>query len=323
MSRKFTRASALFVTLAVTSASAVLAGVARSPTYPYGLAAIHVVQHGTNCKTLTPFQNTSQINTTYIGTGDIDVIPVFFEINGYRAIEFGLTWPAEWGSCSFTTCGTAFGEGSIINPGDDMFRLWSDCQLSWSAVAGYGWLTAQSSGQVELVPPDYGHFGLGVIDCDDVWHPLYGTYSAGVGWINGDNLCPCTDPLYATMTNSETDTCVAAGDTLTYVISLDNFNYTAIHEVVLSDSIPPGTAYVSGGTYIPEANCVVWNAGTVETNYTISFSIRVTDMTEEIMNHCAISCKEFWPKSVSDTIRVCSDSPIEPTTWGSIKAIYR
>jgi hypothetical protein len=78
-------------------------GTAHSGLNATHKAALHVVPHGTNCKTIPAFTSCSGITTTYPGTGDIDVVPVFFDLNGCTFTVFGLTWPAEWGTCGYTT----------------------------------------------------------------------------------------------------------------------------------------------------------------------------------------------------------------------------
>jgi hypothetical protein len=167
-------------------------GPVQAGANPEHKIAIHVVAHGLACKTLPTFTECSQITTTYAGTGDIDVVPVFFNLSEYLAVEFGLTWPAEWGSCAYTTCTSTLDVGSITNPGDGMASAWTTCQTGWYVCPGYGWLNATGAGRVSIVPnpatEDYG-----VVDCADSPGPYQDlpdtAFAAGVGGVSGDNPC--------------------------------------------------------------------------------------------------------------------------------------
>lgn len=154
--------------------------------------AIHVVAHGLSCKSLPTFTECSQITTTYSGTGDVDVVPVFYGLTEYLAVEFGLTWPSEWGSCDYTKCTPTLDIGGITHPGDGMASSWTTCQSGWAVSHGYGWLNATGAGSVSVVPnPATGDYG--VVDCAESPGPYYDrpdtTFAAGVGGSDGGDAC--------------------------------------------------------------------------------------------------------------------------------------
>jgi len=154
--------------------------------------AIHVVPHGLACKSLPTFTECSQITTTYSGTGDIDIVPVFFNLSEYTLVEFALTWPAGWGTCSYTTCTQTIDVGGILNSGDGIASAWTSCQTGWSVCHGYGWLNATGAGSISVVPnPATGD--CGVVDCAAEPGPYYDrpdtTFCAGVGGGTGGNAC--------------------------------------------------------------------------------------------------------------------------------------
>lgn len=322
MVQRMTRtAVAIVVLLSAAGHSALLeAGTGR-----LGYAAVHVVPHGTSCKSLPSLDYCYLINTAFIGTGDVDVIPVFFELCSYTAVEFGLSWPADWGSCSFVSCGTGTVAGTIRNPGDGIIKAWSTCQTRSSVPLGYGWLTAGGSGRVELVDPPWGK--LGVLDCADTLHPLFGAFSAGVGWIPGDEPClPARDPLIVEVSDAVSGSCVATGDTSRYAVRVTNFNMYDVHDVVLVDSLPAGTVYLSGGTYDEETRVLRLALGTVESGYDTSaaFSLEITAPAGSVVtNHFVVTCREYWPRPATHSRQVCEGPATEPTTWGQIKAIFR
>jgi hypothetical protein len=292
----------------------------------YGMAVVHVVPHGTSCKSLPPLDRCN-FNTSYIGTGDIDIIPVFFELDYYTVVEFGLSWPADWGTCSFMSCGSGTVLGNISNPGDGIVKMWQTCQVDWSVPVGYGWLAAQSPGRVTFTEsPWVLGDRIGVTDCAQKFSTLRGTFAAGVGWIQGDEPCIGPEPLYLEISDDASGSCVPTGDTLNCSIHIYNGNMFAIHDVVLVDSLPPGTVYLSGGTYDQQTRIMRLDLGTIQPGEAWkSFALRITAPAGAIVtNHFAVMTREFWPKPATHTKQVCSGPVgVEPTTWGSIKALLR
>jgi hypothetical protein len=111
--------------------------------------AFHVKQHGTSCTEGFPiFTSCAQITTTYWGAGDIDVIPVFFNLLQYTQVGIAMDWPPEWGTMSWVRCKGDGQIGTLTDPNTYARIYWSTCQQGWSVAPGYGWLHATGPGFV-------------------------------------------------------------------------------------------------------------------------------------------------------------------------------
>jgi hypothetical protein len=155
---------------------------------------IHIRSHPTSCTLGYPsFATCSSITSTYPTCGDVDIMPVFFDLVEYLVVEVGLEWPDEWGSMSWVRCKGDLSIGNIVNSGDGTAVGWSTCQQTWSVAPGFGWLTATSSGLVRAVTnPATGDYG--VVDCSFDPEPLYDyplfePSAAGVCGATGDDPC--------------------------------------------------------------------------------------------------------------------------------------
>jgi hypothetical protein len=150
--------------------------------------AVHIKSHGTSCTDGFPtFTWCSQINTTYPGLGDIDVIPVFFDLVEYTDVGMALDWPAEWGSMEWTRCKGDAQFGTLVNPNDFVRITWSTCQRTYYIALGYGWLYATSPC---FVRPSYLIQPRVVTDCQtpgDEDHAC--SIWSGVGGYYGDDPC--------------------------------------------------------------------------------------------------------------------------------------
>ncbi|HVP58260.1 MAG TPA: hypothetical protein VMU02_09185 [bacterium] len=220
------------------------------PNY-YHKAAVHVIPHGVTCKTLPTVASCSDIRTTYAGTGDIDVVPVFFDLKGCLVVEFGLAWPAEWGTCAYFSCIEGLTVGGIVNPGDAIATAWPDCRSDWSISPGYGWILATGPGKVSLVPDPKTNW-IGVVNCGEPSQRGYdwpaATFSAGVGGISGDDACESpTQPVKLTITSSVGDRCANPGDSLTVKVAYDNggSQSTVSNAVLVVEPDPRHSEFVS------------------------------------------------------------------------------
>jgi hypothetical protein len=155
---------------------------------------VHIKSHPTSCAGAYPsFATCGSITSTWASCGDVDVMPVFFDLKEYSVVETGLEWPEEWGSMSWVRCKGDLAVGTIVNSGDGTAVCWTACQQGWSVAAGFGWLTAASSGLIRPVPnPATGEYG--VVDCDfnpdpSYDHPLFDPGAAGVCGAAGDDPC--------------------------------------------------------------------------------------------------------------------------------------
>jgi uncharacterized repeat protein (TIGR01451 family) len=279
--------------------------------------ALHVIPHGTTCETLPSFASCGDIHSTYAGTGDIDVIPVFYDLTEYTVIEFGLTWPVGWGVMDFTRCAADLAIGDIVNPGDGIAAAWTQCHYGWSVAAGYGWLNATGPGRISLVPNVTGDYGVVGCDVDQyVYDHPRGICNAGVGGTSGDDPCFTTEvyyPLNLNVGDGLTGGCTHRGDSLTYTLSFDNTtNSNPVHSVTLSDTLPQGTEFVSasaGGVYDAASHSVTWQIGTLASNATGSRSVRVAvdvDPPATITNMAGIVGDEVPATMAARNTNVCA-----------------
>jgi uncharacterized repeat protein (TIGR01451 family) len=299
-------------------------GAASAPAFAGGnpnvKAAIHIKAHPTSCtKGYPTFATCSSIATTWAGTGDIDAMPVFYDLVGYVAVGFGLDWPAEWGSTSWVKCRGDLAVGTIKDPGDGTGITWTTCQSSWSVSPGAAWLAATGSGRVEIVP-DPATGDLGVVDCAPSPGPYLdrcvAAYGAGIGGASGDD--PCVVPIVS-LTLAKTDNigsgCVFPEGSFTYALAYTNPNSSAVNNVVLTDSLPADVDYVSstgGGVYNSGSHTVVWSLGTVAGSGSGSVFVDVTVDSAVapdagLVNNCwIVSTETPVPTTATLTTRVCA-----------------
>ena len=160
----------LVIAIALTFA---LTACALAGANPHGKLAIHLKAHPTSCtKGYPTFTACTAINSHWANGGDLDAMPVFYDLTQYTVVETGLTWPVEWGSGSWTKCKGDLIIGTIINPGDGVAIAWTVCQTGWGISPGYEWLAATDAGRVcPVVDPPTGDFGT--VDCTPDPGPYY------------------------------------------------------------------------------------------------------------------------------------------------------
>ena len=159
--------------------------------------AVHIKSHPTSCAKGCPtFTGCNQIKTTWPTCGDIDVLPVFYDLVEYNVVEFGLMWPPEWYSMSWVRCAGDIALGTLRIPGDGTAIAWTACQRSWAVAPGYGWVAAHSPGFVRLVP-NVATSMYGVVDCTRMPGPYHDwpafVSSAGVCGMIGEDPCRAVD----------------------------------------------------------------------------------------------------------------------------------
>ena len=152
--------------------------------------AVHTQPHGnTTCNRNFPsIEGCEDIVCTYGPCGDVDVFPVFYDLSEVSRIQYGLTWPAEWGSCVFQSCIGDQSIGEIAYPGDGYDIVWLECQQVSTLVCGVGWLYADFPGQVTAVA-DPGHGFVGTFDCSNVQDDPAGVSPAGICGTPGGDPC--------------------------------------------------------------------------------------------------------------------------------------
>jgi hypothetical protein len=152
--------------------------------------AVHVEAHIPKrmCADLPVIAGCGDIQTTYEGA-NIDFFPVFFDLVGYNAIEYGVVWPDAWGSCAYTVC-TYSSFRDIRWPGDSMMHGYGECEHDPVTVPGWGWLYATGPGTICLVDPPEPISYLGVSGCgkDRLDFPVC-NFCAGILGSVGDDPC--------------------------------------------------------------------------------------------------------------------------------------
>jgi uncharacterized repeat protein (TIGR01451 family) len=184
--------NACIITSSETPATGVTASstVCSQPRDPQWKAAVHVLEWGGGCcdEGLPLIEGCEDIVTTYEGCGEIYIFPVFYDLTELAGIQYGLTWPQTWGSCTFTRCAGDFSLGGIVNPGDGVSFAWEECQAVSVVVTGYGLLTANSPGEIRIVANPSTAL-ITATDCDFIDVPPAQTFYAGVCGIEGQDPC--------------------------------------------------------------------------------------------------------------------------------------
>jgi hypothetical protein len=92
--------------------------------------ALHLIQHSGSCKGVTISSRADIVKnldtwSTDPSTGGIDAFLVVFDYDSITGIEYGLSWPSEWGTASTKICiPSPISVGGIVNPGDGISISW-------------------------------------------------------------------------------------------------------------------------------------------------------------------------------------------------------
>ncbi|MFZ1947635.1 MAG: hypothetical protein WAW06_08815 [bacterium] len=191
---------ALVIALALTFVATVaFAGLGHNPNHK---VAVHCKAHPTSCtKGYPAFTACTSINTTWAPCGDVDVMPVFYDLTEVLVVEFAMTWPVEWYSMSWVRCKGDLAIGTVKYSGDGTAISWMTCQYSWALAPGYGWIAPTTPGYVNVVPNPATNM-YGVVDCQ----PSPGPYMDAPRCVNKAGLCGFIgdDPCLATATEPST-----------------------------------------------------------------------------------------------------------------------
>jgi hypothetical protein len=167
--------------------------------------ALHIQAHNAKqgCGNLPGFSTFDDIVRQVTGAGDYDIFMVLFDFGaGFQGAEYGLIWPAGWGSGATTHCAD-FAIGDIVDPFDAISMTWSTCQSSLTyAPIAWTWVTAAGAGEIKITwrpgstePPVIAPF-LGITDCTveaKEWDTNY-VYYAGVDVVPFDGPWEATEP---------------------------------------------------------------------------------------------------------------------------------
>ena len=168
--------------------------------------AVHVKAHPTSCTKAYPVITTcTGIVFTWAPLGDLDAMPIFYDLVAYTVVETGLQWPeAAWGSGSWVKCKGDIAVGVIQHTAvpevpaetegatNGTAVAWSTCQYTWGVLPGFVWLAATTPGKICPVPnPRTGDYGF--VDCTPTPGPYYDRpfciSCAGIGGLIGDDPC--------------------------------------------------------------------------------------------------------------------------------------
>lgn len=155
-----------------------------------GMAAVHVLPRNANrsCTENFPEIDFCEDICWTEAACEVDVFPVFFGLDEARGFEYGLTWPEEWGSISFTSC-SDMTIGALVHPGDGISQTWSECRTDNIIFTGYASLDAAGPGLIEVIPhPENG--GPRVVTCHYGSYTTMYTFSGGVCGAEGEEPCP-------------------------------------------------------------------------------------------------------------------------------------
>ncbi len=180
-------------TLSAAAFLSLLFSTALAGSNLYYKAALHVLPHESRtCTAAWPVITAcAGITTAHPGCGDFDVFPVFFDLVEVGRIEYGLTWPAQWGDCVFTPCAGDNVVGGIVSPGDGIAHEWDRCFQAEIVIPGYAWFSPTvTPGQITLATNPLTGF-LGATDCDGVRDFAIGLAASGVCGIPGEDPCAC------------------------------------------------------------------------------------------------------------------------------------
>ena len=305
-----------------------IAGPAEAGSNPNVKVAVHLKDHNTTCKTLPTFTACTQMVTSRAGLGDLDAIPVFFDLTEYTVIEFGLTWPSEWLSMSWFRCRGSLAIGTIVNPGDGTAISYGLCTSSWAAAPGYGWLASNSAGTITMIPnPATGD--IGVVDCAPSPGPYrdipIANYYAGVGGVSGLDPCvpPTVPPTLLKTDDIGASSCAFPDSDVVYTLKYRNTNSTGLTEVTLVDSLASQVDFVSAtGSYTYDAGTrsLTWAIGSLAAGDSNSVTVTVhikpaTPVGSTIVNNARIFCNETSAVNTAQvTTNVCACSIISGPT---------
>lgn len=254
------RSAVLFTVL-----SLILCQAAMGGTNHNAKIALHARYHSVklHCGNLPAIAQCSDIVHTFGDcTYNVAVYVVVYDYVGtLRGVEYGLTWPAGWGTATTTHCGDA-AVGDIVSPGDGMAITWNTCTSGgdyWPVA--FTRLSPTGAGDVDLICNPATSF-IGITDCDSVEYAAVAVYGAGLCGNAGDDPCVnrtwYVDPYGtgdAPTIQAAIDT-AAVGDTVlvaagTYTVDDDNYLRIQDKNIVLrSESGPDSTIIEDTDIYI-------------------------------------------------------------------------
>ena len=152
------------------------------PSHLYDLKlALHLAPHSaaTSCKSLPAISSRGDLVRSWPSPGtELDAFLVIFAYDSLATFDYGLDWPAEWGSASTQTCAD-FTIGNIYGSGDGMSLGWNSCKVRGEAQAfspvAWTWMAPWTNGSIWITyNPTFGpDAGLGGYDCRGAEHARF------------------------------------------------------------------------------------------------------------------------------------------------------
>ncbi|HVP57687.1 MAG TPA: hypothetical protein VMU02_06280 [bacterium] len=163
--------------------------------------ALHLVAHatkgcggkGTPLPVISSFNDiVRRVNGT---PTDLDVFLVVFDYDSLSEIEYGLTWPKDWGTASTQVCVPSLAIGTIDTSGAGMAFAWDYatlCKIPQGHPGGntpaffvtsYTWLAPSSPGAI-TISKDPATLSMGVVECREDqyrgYEHIYWAYNAAI-----------------------------------------------------------------------------------------------------------------------------------------------
>ena len=161
--------------------------VTRNPNMKVGThVRYHDPKAGCNYGTIATCVDINTTEPSY----NVDVFPVFFDLNAYLGCEYALCWPAWAYSAAFNNC-TDLVIGSIVWPGDGASHTWLTCQPGPVAVPSFVWLYADTPGMICPCPHPVSGM-ISILDCAEGLDDPVCIFCAGVYGMIGDDPCAPT-----------------------------------------------------------------------------------------------------------------------------------
>jgi hypothetical protein len=146
--------------------------------------ALHLANHAvhTCTKNVVSITDTSQIvrNVDTWITDGLDVFMVVFDYDSLSEIEYGLTWPAEWGTASTKVCVSgAITVDGIVDSGDGIAFAWASdetytgCKIPTGHPGGnsapflvpsYSWIVPTGAGIIQITAEPSTN-NIGGVEC--------------------------------------------------------------------------------------------------------------------------------------------------------------
>ncbi|MGD9140724.1 MAG: hypothetical protein PVJ42_04210 [bacterium] len=278
-----------------------------------GKVAVHVLPHEdrTCSKAFPVISYCGEIITTYEGCGDIDFFPVFFNLNGYTGMNYGMIWPGS-GSCLFTSC-SDFKIGDFTWSGGGMAQVWGECQGGPVGIPGWGWISCDEPGQICVVehPENYV---LSVADCLYQEDEMRKSFCAGVCGAGGMDPCEELPPYTALpveIASGVGGECIVVGNDITYTIQYENPNPGPVSGVVLTASYSPHTVFRNASGHGQRiGDYVRWDVGNLAIGQmgSANFTVRVSEdapLGALLGASALIECIEVPDGTAGDTTMVC------------------